>query len=87
MKTKLLILALAFSLMSSTCSPEDAPQTNNCTCFKVYYDYGIVGWGQGGVQPIWGYTETGREPATDANCNETNYVQLDTNSYYKIECE
>ena len=87
MKTKLLIIALAFSLMSSTCSEEDAPIVNDCTCFKVFYDYGVVGWGQGGVQPIWGYTETGRITATDADCIGTDYVQLDSNSYYKIECE
>mgnify|MGYP006093747901 CR=1 FL=1 len=87
MKTKLLIIALAFSLMSSTCSEEDAPIVNDCTCFKVFYDYGVIGFGQGGVQPIWGYTETGRIPATDADCNGTDYVQLDSNSYYKIECE
>lgn len=87
MKTKLLIIALAFSLMSSTCSNDEAPVVNNCTCFKVFYDYGIVGWAQGGVQPIWGYTETGRIPAPNADCVNTGYVQLDSNSYYKIECE
>ena len=87
MKTKLIMIALAFSLMSSTCSEEDAPQTNDCTCFKVFYDYGVVGWGQGGVQPIWGYTQTGRIPATDDDCSGSDYVQLDSNSYYKIECE
>jgi len=85
MKTKLLILALAFSLMSSTCSEEDAPIINDCTCFKVYYDYGVIQ--MNGVVPVWGYTEVGREPATDADCAGTDYVQLDSNSYYKIECE
>ena len=84
MKTKLLILALAFSLMSSTCSEEDAPEPN-CTCFKVYYDYGVIQ--MNGVVPVWGYTEVGREPANDADCSGTDYVQLDSNSYYRVECE
>jgi hypothetical protein len=87
MKLKLLFIALAFSLMSSTCSSEDTPQTNDCTCFKVFYDYGVVVFGQGGVQPIWGYTQVGRIPATNVDCAGTDYVQIDSNSYYKIECE
>jgi hypothetical protein len=85
MKTKLLILALAFSLMSSTCSTDDEPIVNDCTCFKVFYDYGVIQ--MNGVVPVWGYTEVDREPATDADCSGTDYVQLDSNSYYKIECE
>jgi hypothetical protein len=91
MKTKLLLCVLAFALMSSTCSNDDAlaPSTNDCTCKKVYYDYGVVGWGMGGVQPIWGYTFIAEETATQMDCNLATgqYVQLDSNSYYKIECQ
>ncbi len=91
MKTKLLIIALAFSLMSSTCSTDESPadSINECVCFKVYYDYVVLGFGMGGVQPIWGYTEVAREPASNLDCADDTgtYVQLDSNSYYKIECE
>jgi hypothetical protein len=90
MKTKLLFIALAFGLMSSTCSSEDQPQEENlCECQKVYYDYGVIGMGQGGVVPIWGYTQVGEEQATQMDCdlNTGEYMQIDTNSYYRIECE
>ena len=88
MKTKLLLLLLSFSLMSGTCSTEKVETPNNlCHCSKVYYDYGVIG--MSGVSPIWGYTEVGRETATEMECGlETGtYQQIDTNSYYKIECE
>ena len=91
MKTKLLLIALAFGLMSGTCSNDDTPADpiNECNCDKVYYDYGVTGFATGGVQPIWGYTEVAREPATNLDCADDtgNYVQLDSNSYYRIECE
>jgi hypothetical protein len=88
MKTKLLLLcALAFGLMSSTCTPEEQP-IDGCLCQKVYYDYGVVGW-TNGVAPIWGYTKVGEEQATEMDCNldTGEYIQLDSNSYYLIECE
>ena len=88
MKTKLLLIALAFGLMSSTCSNDEPQEENTCLCQKVYYDYGVVGWSNG-VAPIWGYTKVGEEQATQMDCdlNTGEYVQLDSNSYYLIECE
>jgi len=88
MKTKLLLLALSFGLMSSTCTPEEQQQDETlCECKKVYYDYGVVGWSNG-VAPIWGYTKVGEEQANQMDCdlNTGEYVQLDSNSYYLIEC-
>ena len=88
MKTKLLLLLLAFALMSGTCSTEKSPTPANvCHCSKVYYDYGVTG--MNGVSPVWGYTEVGRETATEMQCSLATgtYQQIDTNSYYKIECE
>lgn len=89
MKTKLLLLALSFGLMSSTCTPEEQPQDENlCECKKVYYDYGVTGW-QNGVAPIWGYTKVDEESATETDCNldTGEYIQVDSNTFYKIECE
>jgi hypothetical protein len=89
MKTKIMLIALAFGLMSSTCSSEDQPQDENlCECQKVYYDYGVTGW-QNGISPIWGYTKVGEEQATQMGCDldTGEYIQIDSNSYYKIECE
>jgi len=89
MKTKLFLLALSFGLMSSTCTPEEQQQDeNNCLCQKVYYDLEIVGWSNG-VAPIWGYVKVGEEQATEMDCalDTGEYIQTDSNSYYKIECE
>ena len=88
MKTKILLLLMAFALMSGTCSADKAEAPANvCQCEKVYYDYGVVG--MSGITPIWGYTEVGRETATEMDCGSDTgtYIQIDTNSYYKIECE
>lgn len=90
-KTKLLLFALAFGLMSSTCSTDEPTEEtiDTCNCKKVYYDYGVTGFGMGGVQPIWGYTKVGETSATQMECSldTGEYIQIDTNSYYKIECE
>ena len=88
MKTKLLLLLLAFALISGTCSTDkNETPANVCLCSKVYYDYGVTS--MNGVVPVWGYTEVGRETATEMECGSDTgiYQQLDTNSYYKIECE
>jgi len=89
MKTKIMLIALAFGLMSSTCSTEEQPQEQNtCNCRKVYYDYGVVGF-VNGITPLWGYTKVGQEQATQIDCDidTGEYIQIDSNSYYKIECE
>lgn len=83
MKTKLLILFTVLFSLAGTCEADKIETT--CNCDKVYYDYGVVG--MNGVTPIWDYTEVGREPATDADCQGSDYVQIDNNSYYRIECE
>ena len=88
MKTKLLLLLLSFALMSGTCSKDKVETPANvCQCSKVYYDYGLIG--MSGVTPIWGYTEVGRETASEMECSSDtgNYEQIDSNSFYKIECE
>lgn len=90
MKTKLTLLLLAFALMSSTCEADkNETSSNECQCKKVYYDYKIVGWTNGGVTPIWNYVNVGEETASTMDCasDTGNYVQIDNNSYYKIECE
>jgi hypothetical protein len=90
MKTKLLLIALAFGLMSSTCTPEDQPQNENtCQCKKVYYELQITGWAQGGVQPVWSYVKIGEEQATEMDCNSatSEYQQEGSNLFYLIECE
>ena len=86
MKTKLFLIALAFGLMSSTCTPEEQ-EVNGCVCKKVYYDYGIIA--MQGASPQWGYIKVDEESATETDCNldTGEYIQVDSNTFYKIECE
>jgi len=37
MKTKLLLFALAFGLMSSTCSTDEVETLNDCNCEEQFY--------------------------------------------------
>lgn len=78
MKTKLLIL---LSILFFSCS-KDEVQTN-CNCQKVYYDYKVR---LNGVQAIWYYEKTYTEPT---NCQDETgkYVQIESNKFFKIECE
>lgn len=88
MKTKLLFIALAFALMSSTCSPEEQTQSvNDCSCQKVHYERQQTGWQ--GSAPVYTFVEVGRETATDADCNTavTEYTNDGTGHWYKIICE
>lgn len=89
MKTKLILLLLAFTLMSSTCSKEDEPLQRNsfgCDCEISYYLYTPdVGGTQQGTYEFM-YSED-----IDFNCvNNTfgNYFVVSNANYNraKIEC-
>jgi hypothetical protein len=88
MKTKIMLIALAFGLMSSTCTPEDLQNENLCECKKVYYEFQITGW-TNGVSPIWQYVKVGEEQATEMECSSatSEYQQEGSNLFYLIECE
>lgn len=87
MKTKLLLLALSFGLMSSTCTPEEQ-EVNGCVCKKVYYELQITGW-TNGVSPIWQYVKVGEEEASEMECSSatSEYQEEGSNLFYLIECE
>lgn len=88
MKTKLMIVALAFGLMSATCSPEDQPQsTTDCQCEKVHYERQQTGWA--GASPVYTFVEVARETATSADCNTAvdDYTNDGTGHWYRIVCE
>lgn len=83
MKTKLLLTALAFGLMSSTCSNDTEP--NPCDCEVAYYLYTPNVGGSGGnyvlqfTQPI------------DFDCINDEYgfyypVSNPNYNYAKVEC-
>jgi hypothetical protein len=85
MKTKLLLLLLAFSLMSSTCS-EDEPIVNDCNCEIEYYLYVPTVGGGGGT-----YQFIDKEPINFDCINEDfghyfNVSNVNYN-YAKIVCE
>ena len=85
MKTKLILLLLAFSLMSSTCS-EDEPIVNNCDCEASYYLYTPVVGGLGG-EYVYQFSE-----AIDFDCINESYgeyfpVSNINYNYAKVECE
>jgi hypothetical protein len=89
MKTKLMIIALAFGLMSSTCSTDEIATTENeCNCKVVHYEFKIIGW-RDGVAPIWGYVKVGEENATTMDCDSDTgeYILVSGNEYTKVECE
>jgi len=89
MKTKLLIIALSFGLMSSTCSTEEQPLSENeCNCKVVHYEFKIIGW-TNGVSPIWGYVKLGEETATIMDCDldTGDYTEQSDGTFTKIECE
>jgi hypothetical protein len=85
MKTKLLLIALAFGLMSSTCSNDD-PVGNECDCEIGYYIYTPYVGGGGGT-----YNLQFTQPI-DFDCvNETygNYFPVSNvnYNYAKVECD
>ena len=74
------IIAITFS-----CSTPEQETTQDCQCYKVYYDYEPIGY-QGGTW-IWGYVETSRELfSSGGNCQETDYIVISGGNVYKIEC-
>lgn len=91
MKSNYILSAIALFLLTA-CSTDDEARTTGedlCLCKKVYYEYTITGWANGGVSPIWGYVRGDEETATERDCADDTgeYVQIDANDYYKIECE
>lgn len=87
MKTKLILLLLAFGLMSSTCSTEEQPTTSNdCNCEVVHYQRQITGWA--GATPVYTFVEVGREEATQMNCDSQtdDYVLGQNGDWYRIYC-
>lgn len=88
MKTKLLLIALAFGLMSSTCSPdEQTPAPNDCSCTKIHYERQQTGWS--GATPVYTFVEVGSEPATQMDCDMAvnEYTNNGSGEWYRIECE
>ena len=85
MKTKLLLIALAFGLMSSTCS-NDEPIVNECDCEIGYYLYTPYVGGGGGT-----YNLQFTQPI-DFDCVNDTYgeyypVSNVNYNYAKVECE
>lgn len=85
MKTKLLLIALAFGLMSSTCSNDD-PQVTECDCEISYYLYTPNVGGNGGE-----YVLQFTQPIEFDCVNETygNYFSVSNPNYNyaKVECD
>jgi hypothetical protein len=84
MKTKLLLIALAFGLMSSTCS-NDEPIVNECDCEIGYYLYTPYVGGGGGT-----YNLQFTQPI-DFDCVNDAYgeyypVSNVNYNYAKVEC-
>lgn len=81
MKTKLLLLFIMTFSLAGSCEPE--PIQEDCNCEKVYYTYKVR---LDGVQATWYYEKTYSEPTY---CQEQTgkYIQIDSNKYFRIECE
>ena len=90
MNFKLIIIAVAFALMSGTCTPEDQPQTQaavtSCHCFKVNYERQQTGWS--GASPVYTFVEVSRTVATAAECSTAvdAYTNDGTGHWYRIIC-
>ena len=85
MKTKLLLFALAFGLMSSTCTPEEQQPEFDCECETVYYDRVQTGWN--GASPVYTYVEVGTTGFEPADCaTATDDVIVSAGTYYRIIC-
>lgn len=77
MKTKLLIL---FAILLSSCTKE--PVQESCNCEKVYYTFKFR---LDGVRATWYYE---KEYSEKAICQDpTDYIQMSSNKYYRIECD
>lgn len=84
MKIKILLFALAFGLMSSTCATEEIPA--DCSCVKIHYERQQTGWS--GATPVYTYVEVGRENATNADCNTAveDYTNNGSGEWYRVVC-
>lgn len=87
MKTKLLFIALAFGLMSGTCSNDDDPiVTDDCNCTKTYYTRTQTGWS--GASPVYTFVPSGSESPVAIDCAlDTDEYVLENGEWYKINCE
>lgn len=86
MKTKLFLIALAFGLMSSTCTPEEQQPEFDCECETVYYDRVQTGWN--GASPVYTYVIIGSTGFEPADClTATEEVIVSPNGYYKVNCQ
>jgi len=88
MKTKLLLIALSFGMMSGTCSTEDEPiVTNDCECEKIHYEREQTGWA--GSAPVYTFVEVGREQASQMDCNSSvdEYTFEGNAQWFRIVCE
>ena len=85
---KKLIIILALGIIGCSASEQEtttSTTSDNCVCYKVYYDYKPVSY-QGGSW-TWEYVETSKELfSTGGTCNETNYIRISGGHWYKIEC-
>lgn len=81
MKTKLLLIVLAFGLMSSTCTPEEQP-TNDCGCVKTFYERQQTGWS--GASPVYTFVAVG---SADVDCTDeiTDYT-LQGGNWVTVNC-
>ena len=85
MKKLIIILALIAIGCSTPEQETTTTSTDDCVCYKVYYDFKPVSY-QGGSW-TWEYVETTKELfSTGGNCNETNYIRISGGNWYKIEC-
>ena len=81
MKTlKLLFISLLFA----SCTPDSTTEPIGDTCTKSYYTYKVIRY-QGGAF-VWGYELDYSEPTTQASTGG-QYVRIEGETYYKIECE
>lgn len=84
MKTKLLLIALAFGLMSSTCEEPTEP-TYDCECQTVYYERQQTGWN--GSAPVYTLVQTGSTEFIPMECEiQTDDYVLAGNYWYRINC-
>lgn len=85
MKNKLLLILLAFTLMSSTCS-NDEPIVNECDCKITYYLYTPNVGGQGG-QYVPQYTQPIEFDCLNNQWGQYYQVSNVNYNYAKVECE
>lgn len=86
MKTKILLLALAFALMSSTCSNDEEPAVETCDCELQHYLY-VPNVGGGGGNYEFQYSE---QIDFDCVANEYGFYYPVSNvnyNYDKVVCD